>query len=77
MMAVPRLWVRIANWILTYLFALTAAVAVMVQWALWLALTMQFLGGWGGIVGGLIVAVQIWLMFGTATTNEACEIPKA
>lgn len=65
-----------ALWVLNGLEALVLAVTIMVQWFLWLALTSQVWAPWGMAIGGLIVAVQIWLLFGTATPKNACELPK-
>lgn len=47
------------------------AVLVLWQWALWLAVTMQAFKGWGGVFGGLICAVQIWLFFGQPKAGSA------
>lgn len=73
-MSKPAWPIRIVSWALSSLIALVIAVAIMVQWGLWLALTMQLFSGWGGIVGGLLVAVQIWLLFGTAEKKQSCEL---
>ncbi len=74
-MSKPALWVRVLTWVFSSIFCLTYALTVMLQWVLWLILTMQFFGGWGGILGGLIAAVQIWLLFGTANKPQSCGIP--
>jgi hypothetical protein len=73
-MAKPAWPVRVLSWTLSTLIALILGLAIMVQWGLWLALTMQLLNGWGGILGGLVAAVQIWLLFGTAQTKQSCEL---
>lgn len=67
-------YIRALTWIFGGLLTLILAVTIMAQWALWFILTSQFLGGWGGIAGGLIAAVQIWLLFGTADKKDACSI---
>ena len=77
MMAGPPVWVTVGNWIIGSLLALVLAITIMVQWGLWFALTMQFLNGWGGIVGGLICAVQIVIFFGSKKeAATSCEIPR-
>lgn len=73
-MAKPAWPIRVLSWTLSTLTALILGLAIMVQWGLWLALTMQIFNGWGGILGGLVAAVQIWLLFGTSQTKQSCEL---
>lgn len=68
----PPAWLKVTLWTGWALLALVMAVTIMVQWFFWLAVTMLLFSGWGGVIGGLIVAVQIWLMFGTATKERQC-----
>ena len=71
----PPAWpIRALSWTLSTLIAFVLALAIMVQWGLWLALTMQLFNGWGGIAGGLVVATQIWLLFGTAEKKQSCDL---
>ena len=65
---------RVLGWVLGGVMTLALALAVIVQWGLWIALTMQLFDGWGGIAGGLIAAVQMWLMFGTAEKKQSCSL---
>lgn len=71
----PSPVVRVMLWLGVGLLALVFAVTVMAQWFLWLALTSLLFAGWGMILGGLITAAQIWLLFGTAAKKESCELP--
>jgi hypothetical protein len=63
-------------WVCSSLLALVFALAVMLQWFLWLVLTMSLFSGWGVIFGGLVFALQLWLLFGTAQRSKACELPR-
>jgi hypothetical protein len=70
----PPVYIRILTYGFGWSLTLILAVTIMAQWALWFILTSQFFNGWGGIAGGLIAAVQIWLMFGTAEKKSACRL---
>lgn len=77
MQAGPSKWTKLTLGIGGLLCALTFALAIMLQWALWLAITSTLLHGWGMIVGVVICAAQILLFFESRCKKTACEPPQA
>ena len=46
-----------------FVFALLAALTIMLQWFLWLALTVQLFNGWGMAIGISLCAAQMLMLF--------------
>ncbi len=71
----PPWWTAVLTTLGWGLLTLVLAVTIFAQWCLWLILGMELLGIPGLVLGGLIWAVQIWLIFGTANLKQSCDLP--
>ena len=71
----PPWWASVMIVVGWGLVALVFGVTVMAQWVLWMVLGSSFLGVVGIALGGLVAAVQMWLLFGTPNVNESCDLP--
>lgn len=58
------------------LVALILAVTIMAEWLLWMIFGSVYLGTTGIALGGVMTALQIWLLFGTATVERSCDLPR-
>ena len=73
----PPAWFRWSSWVMMGLTSIVVAVVILLQWAVWMILTSQLFSPWGMILGIVVSASQILLMFGRERSAKAtCAIPK-